>query len=187
MTKLWTIEKSEVLISDRILHLRRERVATVQGAVLDPYYIMTYPDWAVTVALTPEDELVLVRQYRHGNGTSSLELPGGCVDAEDASPLHAASRELMEETGYGGGALSYVGSLAANPALQTNRLQVAVMTDTVLLHQPELEQGEELTVELMPLRDAVALAVSGGIEQSMHVAALFMALAKLGRIGLDQK
>ncbi len=184
MSELWTTDESAVLISDRILHLRRERVTTAKGAVLDPYYIMTYPDWAVTVALTERDELVMVRQYRHGTGTVSLELPGGCVDATDPSALHAAGRELLEETGYGGGKLDYVGSLAANPALQTNRLQVAVMTGARRQAEQALEHGEELSVELVPLREAMDLALSGGMEQSMHVAALFLALSSLGRLHL---
>ena len=181
---MWTTETSEIVISDRWIHLRRERVVTPKGAVLDPYYVLAYPDWAVTVAITPDDRVVLVRQYRHGTASVSLELPGGCLDATDASPLEGALRELREETGYGGGEAEYLGSMAANPALQTNRLHVAVMTGAIRVSDPHLEPGEELSVEYLPVDEAVRLAASGGMEQSLHVAALFMALARIGRLAV---
>lgn len=184
MNRTWTVERREVVLSDRWIHVEAQAVRTVRGDLLDPYYVLTYPDWAVCAALTDRDELVMVRQYRHGTGSVALELPGGCVDPEDASPEAAAARELLEETGYGGGTLHHVGSLGANSALQTNRIQIAVMTGARRIASPHLEAGEELSVELVPLADALRLAAGGGMEQSMHVAALFMALSALGRLSL---
>lgn len=184
MSRHWTTETSEIVLSDRWIHVRRERVTTGRGTVLDPYYVLTYPDWAVTVAITPADEVVMVRQYRHGTASVSLELPGGCVDPSDATPLDAALRELREESGYGGGHADYIGGLAANPALQTNRIHVATLMDAVKTTEPHLEPGEDLSVELVPVADALRMAESGGMEQSMHVAALYMGLARLGRLGL---
>ena len=185
MSRSWTIERREVVLSDRWIHVESQSVRTARGDVLDPYYVLTYPDWAMCVALTEADELIMVRQYRHGTANVALELPGGCVDPEDASPEEAAARELLEETGYGGGTLVYIGALGANSALQTNRVQIAVMTGARLLAEPHLEPGEELSVECVPLARALELAVDGGMDQSMHVAALFMALARLGRLALS--
>lgn len=184
MSKPWTIERSDIVISDRWIHLSSQRVTTGRGTVLDPYYVISYPDWAVCIALTETDDLVMVRQYRHGTESIALELPGGCVDPEDETLEAAAARELLEETGYGGGRLAYVGALAANPALQTNRIQISVMTGARRISEPHLEPGEDLSVELVPLGDAIRLAVAGGVEQSMHVAALFTAVAHLGRLAV---
>lgn len=184
MSRAWTVERREVVLSDRWIHVESQAVRTARGDRLDPYYVLTYPDWAVCAALTDRDELVMVRQYRHGTGSFALELPGGCVDPEDPSPEAAAARELLEETGYGGGTLRYVGALGANSALQTNRIQIAVMTGARPVAPPHLEPGEELNVELVPLETALRLAASGGMEQSMHVAALFTALSSLGRLSL---
>ncbi len=181
----WTVESSDVLLADRWIHLTRERVVTERGAVLDPYYVLSYPDWAVTVAITADDRIVLVRQYRHGNASQSLELPGGCVDESDATPLDAALRELREETGFGGGRAEYIGSMAANPALQTNRLHVAVLLGAEKLAEPHLEHGEELSVDYLSVEEAVALVTRGGMEQGLHAAALMMALSRIGRLVLS--
>lgn len=182
MNRTWTVERRAVVLSDRWIHVESQAVRTQRGDVLDPYYVLTYPDWAVCAALTEADELILVRQYRHGTGRVALELPGGCVDPADPSPEAAAARELLEETGYGGGRLHYVGALGANSALQTNHIQIAVMTGARRIAEPHHEPGEELSVECMPVAEALRLATGGGIEQSMHVAALFMALSSLGRL-----
>lgn len=182
MTKPWTTESSRVVHADRWVDLRAQRVVTGGGTVLDPFYLLSYTDWAVAVAVTADDRLVMVRQYRHGVATTALELPGGCVDPEDASPADAARRELLEETGYGGDTVEYLGRYAANPTLQNNYLQVALIRNAVILADPALEPGEELAVELVPVSEVLDLAASGGIVQSMHVAALFMAMRALGRI-----
>lgn len=184
MSKPWTVERRDLVMSDRWIHVESQTVRTGRGTVLDPYYVLTYPDWAVCLALTEQDELVMVRQYRHGTASIALELPGGCVDPEDRSPEEAAARELLEETGYGGGHLTYIGALGANSALQTNRIQIAMMTGARRIAEPDLEPGEELHVELVPLAQALHMAVAGGMEQSMHVAALFTALAATGRLVL---
>ena len=97
----WTTLDSRLLIEDRWIRLRADRIRTATGAEIAPWYVLDYPDWAVAVAITPDDRLVMVRQWRHAARAWSLELPGGVVDATDASPLDAARRELLEETGYG--------------------------------------------------------------------------------------
>ncbi len=65
------------------------------------FVVMTAPDWVNVIALTPDFQLVLVRQFRFGIDDFSLEIPGGVMErGEDA--LVAAQRELSEETGYTG-------------------------------------------------------------------------------------
>ena len=69
------------------------------GAVHD-FITVDLIDWVVIVAETPEKELVMIRQFRHGSGRIELEVPGGCIDRADSDPLEAAQRELLEETGF---------------------------------------------------------------------------------------
>jgi len=155
---------------------------TPGGVVLDPFYVLRYPDWTVAIALTAADEMVVIRQYRHGIGSVGLEFPGGCIDAEDPSPLTAGMRELLEETGYGGGSGEYLGRFPANPAMQNNYMHVVLVRDATKLAEPQLDHGEEIAVETIPVADVMELAVSGGLSQSMHVAALFIAMRALGRL-----
>lgn len=177
----WKTEARRTVIADRWIDVRAERVVTGKGAVLDPYYIVHYPDWAVCVALTEDDRLVMVRQYRHGTGRAALELPGGMVDAGESGEA-AGPRELLEETGHGGGDIRSLGRFAANPAIQTNYLHVTLMTGARPVAAPKEEAGEEVEIVLLPFAEALAAALDGRMEQSMHVAALLAAAVALGRL-----
>jgi hypothetical protein len=87
---MWHIVKSETLIKDRWIDLRADACVTSSGVDIAPYYVLAYPDWVHVVAITPDDQLVLVRQYRHGVGEILLELPAGAVEAADTSNEHTA-------------------------------------------------------------------------------------------------
>jgi 8-oxo-dGTP pyrophosphatase MutT (NUDIX family) len=179
----WKAENRRTIHKDRWVDLVSERVTTGNGAVLDPYYVLSYPDWAVAVAITPDDNVVLIRQYRHGIAAVDLEFPGGCVDADDVSPAEAARRELLEETGYGSDNVEYLGRYAANPALQTNYVHVTLVRDARRVADPQLEHGEEIDVETVPITEAIDAALGGHMLNSMHLAAMLLALNALGRIG----
>ncbi len=101
MTKAWRIAGSRTIVKDRWTDLRADRCLTPAGTEIAPYYVLSYPDWVHVVAVTADDRMVLVRQYRHAVGETVLELPGGVIDASDRDPEAAARRELAEETGYG--------------------------------------------------------------------------------------
>lgn len=171
----WTVESSRIIHADRWISLKADRVRTGKGVVLDPYYVLSYSDWTCVVAITPDEQVVLVRQYRHGTQQVVLELPSGHVDPADPTPAHGGARELLEETGYGSDDVVYLGAYAANPARQSNYMHVVLVRNAVRLCEPALEAGEELEMEMMSLEDAVAAALDGRMSQSMHVAALFLA------------
>ena len=88
------------LVRDRWIHLRAEAWENGAGAVLDPWYMLDWPDWVHVLALTRDDRAVLVRQWRPGLGAASLELPGGAMDPGEEDPVASGRRELLEETGY---------------------------------------------------------------------------------------
>jgi hypothetical protein len=96
----WKLLKSEYLVQDRWRSLRADTCQLLNGRTIAPYYALEYPPWVNVVALTPDHDVVLVRQYRHGVQQAVLELPSGTVEPTDASPLTAVQRELLEETGY---------------------------------------------------------------------------------------
>nr|HMN74173.1 NUDIX hydrolase [Rhodoblastus sp.] len=151
------------------------------GLEIKPYYVLDYPDWVQVVAIDADENLVVVRQYRHGAGRVTLEIPSGCVDADDADPIAAAARELREETGYAAERLTHVGTITNNPANQTNRIFIVLAENARRVAGQSLDESEEIAVELMPVAQAREIALAGGFDHSAQIAALLIALEKRGR------
>jgi 8-oxo-dGTP pyrophosphatase MutT (NUDIX family) len=180
----WTLLESRRLLEDRWISLRADRLRTATGVEVSPWYVLEYPDWAVVVALTGDDRLVMVRQWRHAVQAWCLELPGGVVDAADAGPLAAARRELLEETGHDAPAWRYLYAGYPNPAIQTNRLHVMLATGAAPAAPTAHEAGESIRVECLPVAEVLAGIGQGLLGQAMHVGAVLAGLAAAGRIRL---
>jgi 8-oxo-dGTP pyrophosphatase MutT (NUDIX family) len=149
------------------------------GQIVEPFYVLEYADWVNVVALTPDGDVVLTRQYRHGVGKTILELPCGRMDDEDGSPLEAMKRELLEETGYGGGEYVKLATLSPNAATHANMSHFFLARGVEKIAEPVLDLTEQIEVVLMPFDEVVALALRGGIGQAVHLATLFLAMEHL--------
>jgi 8-oxo-dGTP pyrophosphatase MutT (NUDIX family) len=185
MNQRWRTVRSETLLKDRWIDLRADHCITPDGVEISPYYVLSYPDWVHVVAITSAASLVLVRQYRHAAGQSLLELPGGAVDAGDASLEEAARRELVEETGFTAPRWELFSSLHPNPATHTNRVHGFLALDARSERPQSLDVGEgDLTVELHDIPAVLDGLRSGMLGQAMHVSLLLLALAAAGRLNL---
>lgn len=140
------------------------------GAVLERLVLET-PDWVNVVALTPQREVVLVRQWRFGPRANTLEIPGGMVDPGEEHGA-AARRELAEETGFTAERWRYLGSVLPNPAIHDNRLHTWLAEDCALTAAPEPDEGEDIRVETMPLEECLEAALDGRIEHSLVLCGL---------------
>jgi len=127
-------------------------------------------DWVNVIALTPADEVVLIRQYRVGTAKICLEIPGGMVDpGEDA--LTAAARELVEETGYTSERWTQLGTVAPNPAIMNNYLHTFLALDARPTADQKLDGSEVVTVHTMPLPEVTRALRTGEIDHALVVAA----------------
>jgi 8-oxo-dGTP pyrophosphatase MutT (NUDIX family) len=117
---VWTTVGSNTILSDRWIRVRADTCVTSEGREIAPYYVLEYPDWINVVAFNADGKVLLVHEYKHGVGRVCLGLPGGVVDATDASLESAARRELIEETGHVAGTLVRTVTMTVNPAIQSN-------------------------------------------------------------------
>jgi len=136
------------------------------------FVVINAPDWVNVVALTVDNQIVLVRQFRYGIDEFTLEVPGGVIEAGE-DPVVAGVRELQEETGYTGVA-KLLGSVRPNPAMQSNRCHFVVVEAAVKSHELEWDPDEELQVVTLPVDEVLALAHSGGIVHALVLNALML-------------
>jgi 8-oxo-dGTP pyrophosphatase MutT (NUDIX family) len=145
--------------------------------------VLEYPDWVNVVPLTKDNEIVLVRQYRHGAGDCFLEIPAGCIDPSDARPLDAAKRELAEETGYSSDNFIGLCTLFPNPANQANRLHGFLALDAEISSVQSLDENEDIEIVKLPIAEVRDTLMKSGFGQALQAAVLFYAMEYLKGIG----
>ena len=176
-------KKAEVLASEYLfkrpwLTVRQDKIKLPNGIIIPEYYVLEYSDWVNVLAITKDKKFLMIRQYRHGSATTNYEFCGGCVDADDESPLAAAQRELLEETGYGNGKWRLNMKLSANPSTSNNWTYNFIAEDVELIGTQNLDGGECISVHLLSLDEIKELLFNNEIIQSVHVAALWKYLAE---------
>lgn len=148
--------------------------------MVDEYFVRESHGFAVVFALTPDERVLLVRQYKHGVGEIVTELPAGVMD-DSESPEACASRELAEETGYTGSAPEFVRTFLTDPTNSTSRFHVFVVRDAKRTGEPQLDVTEEIEVDLARVDEVRAMALDGRIAAGSQVAAVLVVLEYLGR------
>ena len=143
--------------------------------------VLEFRTWANILAITKDQKAVLVTQYRHGIKEVLLELPGGVIE-DGEEPLAGIKRELLEETGYTAADVIEVGWIYPNPANQTNKLFCFLALDVEQVDVQNLDAGEDIEVQLIPLDELMTLARNGKFPHALQVATLFHALAYMNRI-----
>jgi 8-oxo-dGTP pyrophosphatase MutT (NUDIX family) len=184
MLRPWAKLSSRTLFGSKVFELGMERLRSPRTEHELDAVVLRSADWVNVVALTPDDQVVMVRQYRFGIEEVTLEIPGGIVDPGE-SPLVGARRELREETGYDCASVTSLGSIAPNPAIHRNRLHTFLAEGCVLAAAQEQDPGEDIEVELCPLAEIDGLLASGAISHALvavafHKLALHRAGYKLG-------
>ncbi len=173
----WRIVEDYVYQTFRIFDIRRSKRINPRTNKPFDFFLMRGLDWVNVIPITKEGEVVLVKQYRHGSETYTIEIPGGCVEKEE-DPAQSALRELEEETGYRGKSAELLGVIHPNPAMQAMRLHCYVARDVELVGPQSLDGGEDIEVLTRSLAQVREMLRSGEVSHALVVAALGLYLIR---------
>ncbi len=167
----WKPVSSEAGPDLGLLRARFDWLEHPSGAPTLRRLVLESPDWVNCVATTEAGEVVLVEQYRFGIGGVTLEPPGGTVERGEG-PLEAGARELLEETGYGEGEWSYLGSVQPNPAFHPHVCHHVHAVGVRKISEPRPTPGEALRVRLASPEELRIEVQEGGIKHALAITAL---------------
>lgn len=176
--RTWKLLGSEYIYREPWLTVRKDSYQLPNDAVIPDYYILEYPHWVNTIAITKDNQYIMVRQYRPALPYSGYELCAGVVDDDDTSFEQAARRELLEETGYSGGTWAKLMEISPNPGTHTNMVHCFIATGVELTDVPHLDKTECLTVHLLSLSELVNILQADGIKQATQAAPLWKYIAE---------
>jgi 8-oxo-dGTP pyrophosphatase MutT (NUDIX family) len=172
MIRPWKKTGSKALGNFRIFDLRSDTKINPRTGKEHEFYVVDSVDWVNVIAITPDQQLVMVEQFRHGSDTVELEIPGGLMDAGETSPVATAVRELREETGYEGENARRLGKVFANPALFSNTCHTVIVENCRLQHALDFDHGEDLVTRLVPVADIPRLVAEEKIQHPLVIVAL---------------
>ena len=170
------VRHKEIIRRGRVFNVTLENVRLPNGACID-MEIIRHPGAAAIAALTGNQDILMLKQYRHAIGSYWWEIPAGTFDPAEA-PLSCAKRELAEETGYTAGSWEALGAVTPVPGYSDERIHLFLARDLTLADQ-HLDFDEIIEVHPLPLEQVIAMIVDGRIEDAKSIAAVFKVMHKL--------
>jgi ADP-ribose pyrophosphatase len=167
----WIRGPERTLATTRVFAVRAVSYRHLGRAVDREFAVIAAPDWVNVLALTPDNRLVLVRQFRYGADDFSIEIPGGMIEAGE-DPVEAGLRELREETGYAGLEGRLLATVRPNPAILNNRAHFVLVENALPTAALQWDHDEEIETSTVPAEEVLAWARAGRITHSLVVAGL---------------
>jgi len=169
MIKKWELIDSKTDRDYSIFKVNSVQAISPRTNATGMYYTIETKDWVNIIPVTANQEVVMIKQYRHGSKEIALEIPGGLVDEND--PEKAALRELLEETGYRGEAIAHLGTVNPNPAIFNNLCHTYLVENAIKASQRNLDYDEDIEVILTPLLEIPSLISRGVINHALVIVA----------------
>ncbi|HUZ07366.1 MAG TPA: NUDIX hydrolase [Candidatus Paceibacterota bacterium] len=173
MIQPWKTIRSKPIGDFRIFKLRSDVKISPRTGKEHDFFVLDSVNWVNVIAVTPDRQLVMVEQYRHGSNTVELEIPGGMMDAGETDPVATAVRDLREETGYAGERARRLGKIRSNPAILNNQTFTVLIENCRRQHGVEFDSGEDLETHLVPVAEIPKLVADEKIGHPLVVAALY--------------
>jgi 8-oxo-dGTP pyrophosphatase MutT (NUDIX family) len=152
--------------------VRKDVVLNPRTGQAHDMFVLEQPNWVNIIPLTPDEQVVMIEQWRHGTRSVHLETPGGLMD-EGESPEQCARRELLEETGYEAGQIVHLGTVHPNPSIQNNLQYYELATHCRKVSDLKLDHAEDISVRLIPLADVVRLIETGKITHGIVIGGFY--------------
>jgi len=171
----WKIISSQYILKHNYFTARKDICQMPDGTIVDPYFVVELPTSVCAVAVTSDNKIILVKQYRHPLAETILELPGGFMDeGEDES--EAIARELLEETGFSFSQYRYLGKVAANPGILNNYTHLYLALGGTKIASQDLDANEQIETAFYSLEEIKKMLQQNEIKQALHVSCLYYAL-----------
>ena len=168
----WQITSSEQVLDCRIFKVRKDVTINPRTGRPHDMFVVESPNWVNIIPLTPDDQVVMVEQWRHGTRSIHLETPGGLMDVGE-TPEQCARRELLEETGHEAGEVLRLGTVHPNPAIQNNLQHYVLATNCRRVAALKLDHTEDIVVRLVSLAEVPDMIRAGKITHSVVIGGFY--------------
>lgn len=180
--KPWEILESKTAFENHWWKIVQETVKLPDGSVYSDYFVNHVKGVVVVLAVTEDGKVLVNRQYKHGVREIVLELTIGRYEEADSDGLEGAKRELLEETGYGGGTWEKLPGLVTNPSGSTARVHAFLARDVRKISEPMNDPKEVIEVTAMTPSELLRLSFAGEMTTTASLAVVLMAAKRLGWI-----
>ena len=177
----WKTLSTEYLEKHPYFTARKDRCERQDGTIIDPYYVVELPRSATALAITEDNKVLLVKQYRQPIRQTIIETPGGFID-EGEDQATGMRRELLEETGYEFNDIEYLGTVAANPGVLSGLTDLFLAKGGRKIKDQELDHNEEIEILLVSIEELTEMIRNNRIVQSLHTNCILYGLIKLGKL-----